>query len=77
MILAASSSDFDALGSLITRNLCLNDQTSQPSVERSFQDKARHQSMFADGFTVALGLGKLSGTLSLAEQLNTATDAVR
>ena len=50
MILAVSSKDFDALASSITRRSLRKTKTCQPSVKRSYKDKAAERSMFADGF---------------------------
>jgi hypothetical protein len=62
MIRAASSNDFDALASSITRRSSANDQ--DPAIRKElFEDKAAKRSMSADGFAVGPDLGKLPGAL--------------
>src|SRR5438105_15176218 len=78
MIRAASSKDFDALASSITRRSCAKDQ-DLPAIGEVLliKDKAAERSMFADGFAWGPDEGNCPAVLSIAQLLDRATHVAR
>ncbi len=78
MILAASSNDFDALASSITRRSSANDHDLRAIGEALLsKDKAAERSMFAGGFAWGPDEGNCPAVLSIAQLLDRATHVAR
>jgi hypothetical protein len=73
MIRAASSRDFDALASSITRRSSAKDHLPAIGGALLLKDKAAELSMFADGFARGPDEGNCPAVLSIAQLLDRAT----
>jgi hypothetical protein len=78
MIRAASSKDFDALASSITRRSSAKDQ-DLPAIGEALlsKDKAAKRSMFAGGFAGEPDEGNCPAVLSIAQLFDRATHVAR
>jgi hypothetical protein len=77
MIRAASSKDFDALASSITRRSSAKDHLPAIGEALLIKDKAAERSMFADGFAWGPDEGNCPAVLSIAQLLDRATHVAR